>query len=517
MKRELNLLVFVVAVTLFSVGVWAANCDDGQELFSISAVTNAHGEEWDGTENYETEICFNEIFSSLYGGANPRDCTGDNVILRLSDSTNAHAERLNGISLDYHDVCFGNLECFIQDSSYDCNESPGNNEYCLVASLSDVTNAHISLANVYPFSICCKSDSGGCRCDYDGICDPGQGETSENCPDCPAICGDGDITGAEQCDCGPNPWDCSGGGGDELDEETCTSYPPESTFTEGTLSCYPPGAASQCLFDSTGCSEPVFAECENGADDDGDGHIDYGEDDGCGGYSDNSEARCGDNYLDDEEECDEDDWGDVEGCEDLGGEYVGGDLSCTSSCMFDRTDCIESEGFCIDNLPFEFQDSGGAWLAPTSCQDYNRVYDEDDEVDERKQLCELDCMGVSDPTNNGYGGLPLSSWGCAWDNSGKECYFSFNSTANPDSSCRLNYTVLEDCGPDSPFRKVNITAYLFPSGGSGTCEACENGQPSCETQILCPKVVQLPFIGAFGLALVVIIIVLIYIYRKKKK
>jgi hypothetical protein len=578
MKRwDRGLLVLALTATLFLiVGVGADECsNDNQELFAISSVTNAHAERWDGDGNYSEEICYYNYFSGIYnpGDPTPHDCHG-NVVLGISASTNAHVEGPENSTSGYDDVCFGDLSCFLQLPGLDCNDPPlGSNDYSIIVSLDADTNTHPSLTNISSRSLCCKSTSGTDPiCNYNGICEEERGETPLNCPDCVTVCGDGKIEGIEECDPGP-PLNLSG--------KNCSTYDPESPFVGGDLGCYEPGHPNQCTFDTSNC---LFAQCGDTIDNDGDGANNYpndfscsspGDDDelnpqpecndgidndgdgnnnetdsGCigpGGYDaqDNREADCGDGTISvsygeqcdcaDPENCLPEELGD-QTCEGLG--YQGGELGCVmgdGSCLFNVSECVGSEGFCRDNEPFEFQE-GEVWLAPSSCQDYNKVYpipeEEGDPVNHsmRRELCIKNCVpGASDPVNNGYGGLPLTAWGCDFDENDQdgpggtdvppyngECFFWFSMSEDPDERCRLDYEVLEECTSDYPFRKVRVTSTPIPPF-AGPCDAgCGAGQ-SCETEIMCPRVIQLPFIGAFGLALAVIIIALVYAYLKRKK
>ena len=114
MKRFKNSLFFVSLVFLlvFSLGVVIAGdhytyqCSDDQVIFKISDTTNAHGEFYvDGTGDYGTEICHDEIFG--YDGV--RGVSGE-TILKLSSVTNAHGELSSAENYEY-DVFFGQVEC----------------------------------------------------------------------------------------------------------------------------------------------------------------------------------------------------------------------------------------------------------------------------------------------------------------------------------------------------------------------------------------------------------------------
>ncbi len=69
---------------------------------------------------------------------------------------------------------------------------------------------------------------------------------TEECVGEPSVCGDGIISGAEQCDCGEDE-SCSSA---ELDDESCQSL----GYENGTLGCVPKGEVNECKFNSGGCS-----------------------------------------------------------------------------------------------------------------------------------------------------------------------------------------------------------------------------------------------------------------------
>ncbi|MFH1802634.1 MAG: hypothetical protein ABH864_04230 [archaeon] len=583
MRRGYVYLLFfaLAALVLIAKGAIAGDfgdCSPDQELFSISTNFNAHGEAHDQNQ-YDIRLCFDDFFKDYYRppvGVGAHDCvdyvTYDNSFIRLSGQTDAHAESPALSTPGYVDnICYGNLQCFLAGVGEDCNESMplGSAQYSLIVSLSGVTDAHLGLANYYDYALCCRAENYEPICDYDGLCEPP--ETPMNCPDCESECGDGLVEGFEECDPGPPL---------NLTDHDCTNYDSDSPYVGGTLDCYPRGHPNECTYNITSCdpsecsdgedndldeatdypadfscsgpedndeSEPKAA-CQDGDDNDLDGNCDFDgavgmlgcsglPDSGCTSFQDDDETNCGDGLVETGEQCDcgtpglACNWTEVapsgvdSTCEDIDSDYWGGTLGCDASCSYVFDDCEGYPGFCEAEQPFYFEDDSGALLSPSSCDDYNRVYEGLDSFNNtrRKELCVNDCVpGASDPANNGYGGGALVDWGCAYDEgtSGSydgECYFYFNSTTNPNSQCRVDYDILSDCGPDNPFRRVNVTSSTIPPGMGWDCTACSGGESSCETEIMCPRVIQLPLIGAFGIALAVIVITLVYVYLKRKK
>lgn len=103
-------------------------------------------------------------------------------------------------------------------------------------------------------------------------------------PECPAAsCGDGEVSGLEECD------------GADLDGRTCQGL----GYDGGVLAC-----SGECLLDLTGCT---------------------------------GDAVCGNGIIDGDEECDGASLGSGS-CVDFG--YEGGTLTCDASCLYDVTPCV---------------------------------------------------------------------------------------------------------------------------------------------------------------------------------
>jgi hypothetical protein len=121
-----------------------------------------------------------------------------------------------------------------------------------------------------------------------------------------ALCGDGLITGLEDCDCGGEA--CTAAG---LGRKTCVDIG-DPTLTGGTLDC----DAASCRFDTSGCS------------------------------------RCGDGIVENTEVCD----GLLENppsCEELG-KGTAGDVVCGFDCNYDTSDCT----LCAYTFEFDVCDDG---------------------------------------------------------------------------------------------------------------------------------------------------------------
>ena len=140
-------------------------CDDSQRIMRISSTTNAHGEIYNGVENYGTEICYDELFGIDYNAVDPHVCTANNRVIRLSSNTNGHGEGPE-VGIYSVDVCYGNLVCAMRS---DCESDEVE-----VLSLSSSTNAHLGIAGEYTNKICCESSFGMV---HTGICVEEEGGT----------------------------------------------------------------------------------------------------------------------------------------------------------------------------------------------------------------------------------------------------------------------------------------------------------------------------------------------------
>ena len=125
------------------------------------------------------------------------------------------------------------------------------------------------------------------------------------------LCGNGRLDPQEDCD------------GERLGGETCAGL----GYLGGTLGC-----TTACSFDTSGCDGPS--------------------------------PVCGDGIVSGMEQCDHPDYGGAT-CETLG--YAGGDLACTTICLYDVSGC--QDGSCGDGLVQAGEDCDGADLSGLGCED----------------------------------------------------------------------------------------------------------------------------------------------------
>lgn len=464
MKRLTTTAVIIAFFLFILIGARdvsaATTCNlANQFIFGISARTNAHAASDSG---YDFQICFDNYFKGSYSGPG-----GANRVIGLSGTTNAHAEDPARNSAGYSGVVYGDLKCEIRDAMSVgwCKDIPTPGRGCRIAFLSAETNAHVALGSGnhfrYSSELCCASSSAACKCNYDGVCDDGthgqpNGETPDNCPDCDSlvnVCGDGEITGDEQCDCGtPGNWNCADNNipGYDLDGKTCAEVVPGSS---GTLSCYAPDNTNECRFDKTGCTVPDLGWCT--------------------------------------------DW--------------------------DGT-----------NFAFLWRDANGDHPL-NACNDYNLLNVNPDwpglpdtAWDFRKHACNLDCSNVAwnDPS------LPpdASSASCNWtytDNNqaAGQCRLVYDIYGH---DCRVDVIDSGECNAESNTKTIKIRVTNMEGGPAIDCGRCPEDNPdndgnsvnTCQQEVPCPKVLQLPFFNwkNFVAALILISVVyMLYVALIKKR
>jgi hypothetical protein len=162
-----------------------------------------------------------------------------------------------------------------------------------------------------------------------GSTDPGSGTTaassgpaatttalddSSTAPAGPAVCGDGVIEGAEQCDCGDAPCDLAGLGGNDCADVDDPDAP--GPLTGGVLDC----DRSRCTFVTTQCS------------------------------------YCGDGMLGGVEDCEPPSVPLPQTCADLDA-GAAGDTSCSAECRFDTSGCTGC------GARFDFERCPEGWVA----------------------------------------------------------------------------------------------------------------------------------------------------------
>lgn len=156
--------VLILLVGIFMIGVVsAASCDvdnDDQLIMRLYNASNSHVALWnESNDTYLEEICYNDIFGSAYGGADPHKCEddGSNRVLSLYATGNSHAVTVD-TNPDYNeDVCYGNLKCVVDTGSSDDCSNGGK----VVARMYSTDNSHVALWNIttdiYTTKICCKA------------------------------------------------------------------------------------------------------------------------------------------------------------------------------------------------------------------------------------------------------------------------------------------------------------------------------------------------------------------------
>ena len=204
-------------------------------------------------------------------------------------------------------------------------------------------------------TIYCTLDVSGCwtpLCNENGLCEPSNGETAQNCPqDCiSGSCGNGELDGDEECDPGAETAEC---------DVDCTFAICGDGYlnTAADEECDPGAETAECDVDCTFaiCGDGYLntaadEECDDGNTNDGDGcsgnckqvicgngELDPGEECDSAGETascdeDCTLALCGDGYLNSAagEECDD-------------GNTIGGD-GCTGLCETEQTITLSQAG-----------------------------------------------------------------------------------------------------------------------------------------------------------------------------
>ena len=135
--------------------VGAASCEDSQTIMRLHSTSNSHVSLWnENVAEYTEEICYDDIFGSVYSGESPHVCTGNNKVLSLYDVMNSHASSVTDDNYN-NEVCYGGLACVYDSSS---NDECSNNGK-IVARMYSEYNSHVSIASDknYGVKICCKA------------------------------------------------------------------------------------------------------------------------------------------------------------------------------------------------------------------------------------------------------------------------------------------------------------------------------------------------------------------------
>ena len=147
MRGKLTILIgMFLLITIPIASVNAATCANDDRIMKLSLVTNSHGAVWDpALTTYTEDICYSDIYGSLYGGGSPHTCTGSNKVIGLSDVTNAHGEEPSLSTAGYDtDVCYGDLVCE-EDTSAGSGCLNGGQ---IVVRLYQDTNSHLTYPKI---------------------------------------------------------------------------------------------------------------------------------------------------------------------------------------------------------------------------------------------------------------------------------------------------------------------------------------------------------------------------------
>ncbi len=146
MKERVYLFLFLLTISLAISSAATNSCSStSQIMISLFDKNNSHGANWTDP-NYNYKVCYDQVFGSVYAGANPQVCNGNNTVVNLSAVTNAHA----GTGVNYPvAICYGNLQCQTRLNTCIAGETQ-------VLTLSSNTNAHLAADNSYQYKVCCK-------------------------------------------------------------------------------------------------------------------------------------------------------------------------------------------------------------------------------------------------------------------------------------------------------------------------------------------------------------------------
>jgi hypothetical protein len=167
----------------------------------------------------------------------------------------------------------------------------------------------------------------------------------------------------------------------------------------------------------------------------------------------------------------------------------------------------------------EFYSTSKGSAPITKCDHYNNV------TDDKKGQCIADCNGAALKEASSVMQNPYCKWVTS---SGKsKCVLDYNTDNSPAEECMIDYQTMPECGPNDAYRSVAYIPKRVTGGVVGSYSAdCEIevppcGPDTCVDQIVCPRLVQLPFFNAFNLiatiaVIAVVYILYIYFYKKPK-
>ena len=231
--------------------------------------------ETDGGPNI---VCNNDTVCDDNESCSCADCNNEQSVC---DEGNVCSEILDSC------ICPINTTlCTDGTCSNDCDETDHGNQSCINTNGNCETGEGCACVDCWNQPSVC-GEFAVCSTEENCVCDEGYNLCDDNtCKrDCPAVCGNGNIEIGETCD------------GTNYGTLTCLDY---DTFTGGSLTC------DSCIVNTSSCTGGIVGFC-------GDGNIDIGE------------------------QCDGTEFAGLE-CSDYSN-FVSGDLSCTSSCLINTTQC----------------------------------------------------------------------------------------------------------------------------------------------------------------------------------
>jgi len=185
-------VVFLLIIMIYSVSATCTN--SSQIIVRLFDLNNTHISPANDV-NARYAVCYDQVFSKNYTGANPNSPTGTNTVIRASDLNNAHAESPQGKTSGYINISYGNLACRLIEQTAQVQGCDANAGERAILRLSDTTNAHVAYPDftAYKYIICCKPGgsvsinqcgdniAGAEQCGERGLAQCGTGQSCTNC------------------------------------------------------------------------------------------------------------------------------------------------------------------------------------------------------------------------------------------------------------------------------------------------------------------------------------------------